>query len=77
MFSCLVQELPDVRALQVHAGQLQVDGDALERKKKYKAAEVQTTKQEITAAQVRALGVQGALSLAPIGLKWVGLVRNT
>jgi hypothetical protein len=38
---------------------------------------VQTTKQEITAAQVRALGVQGALSLAPIGLKWVGLVRNT
>jgi hypothetical protein len=37
----------------MQAQQLQVDQDSLERKKKYKAAEVTTTKQEITAAQVR------------------------
>jgi hypothetical protein len=61
---CLPQELPDVRALQVQSQQLQVDQDSLERKRKYKAAEVTTTKQEITAAQVRAMTEEATVSLS-------------
>lgn len=49
--SCL-QELPDVRSLHVQAQQLQVELQDLERRKRYKAAEVQTTKESIKSAEV-------------------------
>lgn len=52
-----LQELPDVRALQVRSQQLQVDLQDAERKKTYKAAEIRTLKENITSAQVRQLNM--------------------
>jgi hypothetical protein len=47
-----LQELPDVRSLNVQTQQLQVELQDLERKLKFKAAEATTTKEHIEAAKV-------------------------
>lgn len=49
---CCLQELPDVRSLHLQTQQLQVELQDLERQKRYKAAEVQTTKENIKGAEV-------------------------
>lgn len=49
---CCLQELPDVRSLNLQTQQLQGELADMDRRKRYMNAEVQTTKEKIKAAEV-------------------------